>query len=391
LWKWNATHEEKEDYRELMRKKVEELSCPHEECEDYGEKGKGNIVFVRKYGAGETQNLFKCKTCGKTFSDRKGTPLFGFILNEEKILDIIMCLVEGNGIRKTARIQRVDKDTVTRILKAFGEHMKAVYEYFMHDYHMEECQFDELWTFIRKKENNLSELEKLIAEFGDMWVGIGFDSINKVIASLVVGKRNEELIDKLVGGVKKVTDNHIPLFTSDGLRWYEKKILKHYGIQEKTVRTGKRGRPVKPKKMPHPDLKYAQVVKQYKKGKVAKVEFKVVFGNEKEGKKLIEKSPVSKHINTSFVERNNLTLRENNGRLSRKTLSFSKETEGLVNQLWLFMGYYHFVRPHGGLAIGVDAENGRKRWTKRTPFKAAGITNRIWTLRELVTFRIPPK
>ncbi|CEG14044.1 hypothetical protein MSIBF_A960002 [groundwater metagenome] len=113
MWKWNATHEEKEDYRELMRKKVEELSCPHEECEDYGENGKGNIVFVRKYGAGETQNLFKCKTCGKTFSDRKGTPLFGFILNEEKILDIIMCLVEGNGIRKTARIKRVDKDTVT--------------------------------------------------------------------------------------------------------------------------------------------------------------------------------------------------------------------------------------------------------------------------------------
>jgi len=371
LWKWNATHEEKEDYRELMRKKVEELSCSHEECEDYGENGKGNIVFVRKYGAGETQNLFKCKTCNKTFSWRKGTPLFGFILNEEKILNVIMCLVEGNGIRTTTRIMNVDKETVTRILKAFGEHMKAVYEYFMHDYHMEECQFDELWTFIRKKENNLSELEKLIAEFGDMWVGIGFDSINKV--------------------VKKVTDNHIPLFTSDGLRWYEKKILKHYGIQEKTVRTGKRGRPVKPKKMPHPDLKYAQVVKQYKKGKVAKVEFKVVFGNEKEGKKLIEKSPVSKHINTSFVERNNLTLRENNGRLSRKTLSFSKETEGLVNQLWLFMGYYHFVRPHGGLAIGVDAENGRKRWTKRTPFKAAGITNRIWTLRELVTFRIPPK
>lgn len=302
-----------------------------------------------------------------------------------------MCLVEGNGIRTTTRIMNVDKDTVTRILKAFGEHMKAVYEYFMHDYHMEECQFDELWTFIRKKENNLSELEKLIAEFGDMWVGIGFDPINKVIASLVVGKRNEELIDKLVGGVKKVTDDHIPLFTSDGLKWYEKKILEHYGIPEKTVRTGKRGRPLKPKKIPHPDLNYAQVVKQYKKGKVAKVEFKIVFGNENEVKKLIAKSPVSKHINTSFVERYNLTLRENNGRLSRKTMSFSKEKERLVNQLWLFMGYYHFVRLHGGLAIGIDAENGRKQWTKKTPFMAAGITNRVWTLRELVTFRTPLK
>jgi len=93
VWKWNATPEEKELYRELMGRKADKLSCPHEDCEHHGEIGKGNIVFVRKYGKGETQNLFKCKTCGKTFSERRGTPFFGFILNEEKILETIMCLV----------------------------------------------------------------------------------------------------------------------------------------------------------------------------------------------------------------------------------------------------------------------------------------------------------
>jgi len=269
--------------------------------------------------------------------------------------------------------------------------MKAIFDHFMHDYHMEECQFDELWTFVMKKEKNLSEWEKLKNKFGDVWVGVGFDPINKVIVSLVIGKRNKELINKLVGNIRDVTDDSIPLFTSDGLKWYETEILEHYGVKEEVERTGNRGRPRKPKTTPHPDLKYAQVVKQYKKGKVSKVEFKVIFGDEEEVKKVIGKSPVSKHLNTSFVERNNLTLRENNGRLSGKTLSFSKETEMLVQQLWLFMGYYHFVRLHGGLVIGTETENDRKRWTKRTPFMAAGITDHMWTIRELVTFRIPLK
>ena len=313
------------------------------------------------------------------------------MLEEDKILEVIMCLVEGNGIRTTARIKGVDKDTVTRILNAFGKHTKAVCDHFMHDYHMEECQFDELWTFVRKKEKNLSALEKLKAKFGDMWVGVSFNPIDKVIPSLVIGKRNRELINNLVGGVKKVTDEHIPFFTSDELKTYKTEILEHHGIEEEVKRTGKRGRPRKPRKIPHPDLKYAQVVKQYKKGKVAKVEFKVIFGDEEEVKKIIRKSPVSKHINTAFVERNNLTMRENNGRLSRKTMSFSKETDMLIYQLWLFMGYYHFVRLHGGLAIGTETENGRKRWTKRTPLMAAGITEHIRTTRELVTFRIPPE
>lgn len=191
--------------------------------------------------------------------------------------------------------------------------------------------------------------------------------------------------------MKERTDDHIPLFTSDGLKWYKTALLEHYGIEEDVKRTGKRGRPRKPRKIQPPDLKYAQVVKHRRKGRVVKVELRVVFGDEKEVKEIIENSPVSRHINTSFVERSNLTMRENNGRLSRKTLSFSKKIEMLIHQLWLFIGYYHFVRPHRGLKVCTGIENGKNQWMKKTPFMAAGITNHIWALRELLTFRIPPK
>lgn len=191
----------------------------------------------------------------------------------------------------------------------------------------------------------------------------------------------------MIKDLRDRTDDTIPFFTSDKHRPYEDAILEKYGIEERVERTGKPGRPRKPRKIPPPGLKYARVVKHRKKGKVVKVETKVVFGLEKEVLQILEKSTVSNQINTSFVERQNLTFREGNGRLSRKSLSFSKELEMLILQLWLFLGYYHFIRPHLGLRI--ETNDVKRRWLQRTPMISAGITNHIWTLRELITFHIP--
>jgi len=95
---------------------------------------------------------------------------------------------------------------------------------------------------------------------------------------------------------------------------------------------------------------------------------------------------VSQSVNTTFVERNNLTLRQKNGRLQRKTLQFSKENELLYAQLCLFLGYYHFIRPHKGLQLEND--KGKTKWIERTPMMAAGITDHVWTFREFFFFRI---
>lgn len=142
---------DKEQYKQLMRKRAASLYCPFEECEDHEKTGKGNIVFIRKYGEGDAQNLFKCKTCGRTFSERRGTPLFNCKLKEEKVYQIVKCLGEGNGVRATARIVGVNKDTVGSVIERVGEHMEKVTEYLMQEYHLEECQLDELWSFVFKK------------------------------------------------------------------------------------------------------------------------------------------------------------------------------------------------------------------------------------------------
>jgi transposase-like protein len=104
-----------------MKNRDVSLYCPFEDCSDHEEIGKGNIVFVRKYGKGDTQNLFKCRTCGRTFSERRGTPLFNCKLEEEKVYQIVKCLAEGKGVRATARIVDVNKDTVGSVLERFGE------------------------------------------------------------------------------------------------------------------------------------------------------------------------------------------------------------------------------------------------------------------------------
>jgi hypothetical protein len=107
--------------------------------------------------------------------------------------------------------------------------------------------------------------------------------------------------------------------------------------------------------VPHPDLLYAQVVKQREKGQVVAVSRKVVFGAHELLARRLTSSSVSTTINTSFVERENLTLRQQNRRLTRKTNAYSKELGWLEKQLWLSLAYYHLVLPHESLRIRLPA------------------------------------
>jgi len=95
---------------------------------------------------------------------------------------------------------------------------------------------------------------------------------------------------------------------------------------------------------------------------------------------------VSNSVNTTFVERHNLTIRQQNGRFQRKTLQFSKKNELFLSQLDLFLDYYHFIRPHQTLRISNPMKS--KKWRDQTPLISAGITNHIWTFRELYFYKI---
>jgi len=192
---------------------------------------------------------------------------------------------------------------------------------------------------------------------------------------------------KLVTKLNEVTDDTIPFFTSDELRHYERALLETHGIvQEVPRQTGKRGRQPKPKLIPPQELRYAQVVKKRKKGRVVSIETAVVFGDPEEVKKCLALSPTSKNISTFFFERNNLTMRQSSRRLARGGNGFSKELCKLESQLYLASGYYHFVKTHLGLQQRIL--DGTRKWRQRTPALAAQITDHIWSTRELFVHRV---
>jgi hypothetical protein len=158
--------------------------------------------------------------------------------------------------------------------------------------------------------------------------------------------------------------------------------MEHFSNLENHPKTGKRGRPKKARVVIDPELQYATVHKTRDNGKVVKIERNVIFGAPKLINHLIEASATSKTINTSFIERANLTLRNHNRKFTRKTLCFAKEKEALKAQTNIVIAYYNFSKPHRSLIL--TSPNGKR--IKRTPGMAANLIKRIWPIGEILGY-----
>lgn len=238
----------------------------------------------------------------------------------------------------------------------------------------------------KKKQRHLTEFEKLVPELGDWWIWSAFEPMLKVLVSFVAGKRNIESAKKLVGQVKERSDGHIPLFTSDELSHYEEALKETYSIMEEPSYSGK-GRPPKRELLvPDPSLDYAQVVKTREKGRVVRVETRVILGEESRIKEKLDISTVSNEINTSFVERHNAHWRQECRRLTRKTYAFSRRADMLEGHMYLISATYHFCHYHHGLRTPLPVQTERRKWAHRTPAMAAGLTDHRWTVMELLKY-----
>jgi IS1 family transposase len=329
---------------------------------------------------------------------RTGTAYADIRLDEASYRFGTKLLAEGLAIRATARILEVDKDTVCGWLPGLGEHCAHVMDYHFRNLHLTECQLDELWAFIYKKEEHLDPIEQMAGVYGDAWIWVAFTPVWKLVPAWVVGKRTLENAKLLVKRLHSTTDGYIPLFTSDDLPHYANALLDEYGVVVTPPRKPGPGRPPLPRKVPPTELRYAVVVKQRENGHLEEVSTHIVYGTPEQIAAAIEASPVSATISTYGVERNNLTIRQHSRRVGRRVNAFSKERDYLEDQLALAFAYYHFVIPHHGLRQRLeqpvptkDPQGSPKKWQERTPAMAAGLTDHIWTMDELLSFRVPPK
>ena len=254
----------------------------------------------------------------------------------------------------------------------------------MHHLHLEECQLDEMWSFVCKKQGHLDPFEQLREDLGDVWLHVAFEARLKLFVAIVPAKRTLDSLRTLTRAVHLKSDNHMPLFTSDEYSGNLDALLWEYGQLARVNRQGLVGRPSESAYLvPSAGLRFALVQKTREKGRIKSVQPKVVFGTKRDIQRTLNDSPSSRVINISFVERSHLHQRLNNRRLTRKTLGFSKKLSMHQAQIWLSRGYYHFVRPHSSLKI---VSNGGGHSKPQSPAMAAGVTDHIWTMKELLTF-----
>jgi len=271
-------------------------------------------------------------------------------LSLERQAQVIRVLCEGNSIRSTARITNTAINTVVKLLRDVGAACLEYQDAIMHNLPCKKLQCDEIWSFVYSKEKNVPEEHNGEFGFGDVWTFTALDADTKLVPCWKVGVRDVECAYEFISDLKARLANRVQL-TTDGHGMYLIAVEHAFGSE----------------------IDYAMLVKLY--------------GSEPEGEKhyspakcisaekhIIQGNPDTSKISTSYVERQNLTMRMCMRRFTRLTNAFSKKLENHTLALALYFMHYNFVRPHKTLANPYP----------RTPAMATGIANHIWTIEEIV-------
>jgi IS1 family transposase len=269
-------------------------------------------------------------------------------LNTERRAQIIGMLTEGASLRATSRLAQVSINTVSKLLVDIGEACAEYQDGAMQGLSCQRLQCDEIWSFIGAKAKHVKAGHP--ADYGDVWTWIAIDADTKLVPSWYVGGRTTtdalefmyDLASRLDTRVQLTTDGHQPYLIAVD-RAFESQI--DYATIQKLY---------------GPDPTEDQ--KRYSPAKCIGVERQVVLGD-----------PDPAHVSTSYVERQNLTMRMNMRRFTRLTNAFSRKIENHAAAIALHFQFYNFARPHKTL----------KNPYPRTPAMAAGIEDHIWTLQDI--------
>jgi IS1 family transposase len=243
-------------------------------------------------------------------------------------------------------------------------------------------QFDEKWSFVGKKEKRCRPGHAADLLRGDCWDHVALDPEHRLVVSLVVGRRTEEMTRLLVEDFHRRTGGRLPrLMTSDELPAYAEAIRQVYGQEVQPERTGRRGPPLASRREVPAELVYATVHKVRQNNRVVGVETRLIFGTAALLALALLLSLVSERVNTVFVERHNGSDRHRNARKVRKTYRFSKDWEVHVATTYFTTLSANFCCQVRTLRVEV-APN---RYRQRTPAMAAGLTDHIWSIKEWIS------
>jgi IS1 family transposase len=368
--------------------------CPNPDCAYRGWVGWGNLR-ANGHPSGRRWRQLVCLGCHGYFLETLSTPLHGKRVEPDTLVWAMAALAEGLGIRAVARIFEADPNTVLGWLVEAADHLEAFSRYFLRDVDVEQVQMDELFALLSAvKDGEVPEAEAITRlSRSSHWVWVAMDPVCKLILAVDVGERTLAMAQRLVHRVTQVLAPHCaPLFLTDGFRDYLTALVTHYGQWMHPERRQTKGPRPRPRWMPKPGLLYAQVVKSYRRRRLVRVTHRVVFGTHQAVEQVLAKRGWT--ISTAFVERLHLDFRQHVAAIGRRVNTRCKHEAGLRQQLALFHTYHNVVLPHTSLRVPLlDVTEGTesvKRWQQRTPAVAAGLTDRVWSLREVLMCRVPP-
>jgi IS1 family transposase/transposase-like protein len=303
------------------------------ECKRKGYDRKGN-------------QRYRCRQCSKTFLEPQEKPLEGMYLPIEKAELVLKLLLEGNSVSTVERVTEVHHTTILKLLVLAGEKCERLMAEKIRNVEVRDVECDELWAFIGKKQKRVRPEDD--QNLGDNYTFVAIERHTKLVLNIAVGKRDQRTTNAFVEGLRQATSRSAFQVTTDGFAPYRSAItttlhdrLTGFAQLIKVYRAASEGEG------------------RYSPAEVASVETVPVFGN-----------PDPERICTSIVERSNLSTRMGLRRFTRLTNAFSKSFENHWAAVACWFAFYNFCRVHKSLRV--------------TPAMAAGITDHVWNVRELL-------
>jgi IS1 family transposase len=265
---------------------------------------------------------------------------------------VIAALVEGNSIHSTSRMTGVSRNTIAKLLADLGAACAEYMDKALVNLPCKRVQCDEIWSFVGAKQKNLTQMNAERGAIGDVWTWVAIDADTKLVPSWLVGSRDADTADTFIRDLAKRLKNRVQL-TTDGHKPYLNAIEGAFRSEDDSDEI---------------EVDYAMLIKIYGKSPETETRYspaectgskkEVVFGN-----------PERKHISTSYIERQNLTMRMGMRRFTRLTNGFSKKVEFHIASIAIHYMHYNFCRIHQSLRV--------------TPAMEAGISNHVWSIEEI--------
>src|SRR5215467_1741835 len=366
--------------------------CPNPDCSHYRLINRGNLRAIATYlTQSGKRRIFRCGACEQPFSETRDTVFFDLRTPEEKVIMALKMLLVKGALSDIGFVLGVTEATVLEWLRRAAQKAHEINAHLLRDVPVTQVQLDEMWNFIRRKHAQQAgpdgESSDLSAD-GRQWVWISFAPEFRLILAAFVGPRTFASALRLIK-MTAVVVLGVPCFFSDGFSCYLSALIDVYHTLKTFPRTGQPGRPKPPVKEPHPELVYGQVIKNKPKGRLQELVDRVRCGA-----KRLEALGLS--ISTSLLERLNLTLRQALAPLVRKSGSFCKDRIQMRRRVVFLQAFYNFARPHMSLRLPLPEQAPQAvgliqpKWSPRTPGMAAGLTDHVWTFRELLTAKFEP-